>query len=49
MITVPPGETFQYTVVLDVKKPGDFEVGLRIFLEDHGIRTVDINVRVKAE
>jgi hypothetical protein len=45
-VSVAPGQTFPYTVVLHVHKLGRFETGVRLYLEDNGIRAVDINVKV---
>ena len=44
-VTVGPGETFNYECVLSLKKPGPFEAKIAIFLEDNGIRIVELTVR----
>lgn len=44
-MTVGAGETFEYRVKLTVRGPGPFESGIDIFLEDRGIRKVEIGVR----
>ncbi len=44
-MTVGPGETFEYHVVLTVHKRGRFESEIALFLEDNGIREVAIEVR----
>ncbi|MCU0706636.1 MAG: hypothetical protein MUF18_21990 [Fimbriiglobus sp.] len=45
IITVGPGETFEYHVSLTVHRPGSFEAGIDLFLEENGIRTVELTVR----
>lgn len=45
IVTVGAGETFEYHVGLLVKGPGPFESGIAIFLEDRGIREVQISVK----
>lgn len=45
IVTVGAGETFEYRVKLTVRGPGPFESGIDIFLEDRGIRKVEIGVR----
>ena len=44
-MTVGAGETFEYRVKLTVHHPGPFESGIDIFLEDGGIRKVEIGVK----
>lgn len=42
---MPAGATFEYRVGLLIKQPGPFKSGIRLWLEDNGIRSVDISVR----
>ena len=41
-VTVGPGETFRYECDLHVREPGPFDLRIVVFLEDDGIRTVEI-------
>ncbi|QDU22131.1 hypothetical protein [Urbifossiella limnaea] len=44
-VTVGPGETFRYECDLKVREPGPFDLRIAVFLEDGGIRTVEIGAR----
>ncbi len=44
-ITVGPGQTIPFTYTLDVRKPGPFEAGVLLFLEDNSIRELPLIVR----
>jgi len=44
-VTVGPGETFRYECDLKVREPGEFDLRIAVFLEDGGIRTVEIGAK----
>ncbi len=44
-ITVGAGETFRYECDVKVREPGPFDLRIAVFLEDGGIRTVEIGAR----
>lgn len=45
VVTVGAGETFEYRVKMIVYHPGRFESAMDIFLEDGGIRKVEISMK----
>lgn len=44
-VTVGAGETFRYECTIHVREPGPFDLRIAVFLEDDGIRTVEIGAR----
>lgn len=44
-VTVGPGETFRYECDLHVREPGPFDLRIVVFLEDGGIRAVEIGAK----
>jgi hypothetical protein len=44
-VEVPSGETIQYVVEVKALRPGTFDFPLVIYLDDHGMRQVETNVR----
>ena len=39
------GETIQYVLVLHLREPGPFESSIELYLEENGIRKVELVVR----
>jgi hypothetical protein len=44
-VTVPAGGTFRYECTVRIGRPGPFEQGILVHLEDGGIRTVTLAAR----
>ncbi len=44
-VPLPPGETFVYQCELDVKGTGPFEAPIKVYVDDNGLRTIEIKVR----
>jgi hypothetical protein len=44
-IVIPPRETLHFPCELDIRQPGPIEWKMTLFLEDNGIRNVQIGVR----
>lgn len=41
-MAVPAGGTFRYECVVHARRPGPFELSIRIFVDDNGVRPIDL-------
>jgi hypothetical protein len=44
-VTIAPGETVEFPIKLTVHAPGAFESVVELYVDDDGIRPVDIPIR----
>jgi len=48
-VIIGPGETFSYKCVIHLVGPGPFESTIELYLEENGIRKVELVVRGTTE